>query len=110
VPPIGADATVGMLIRYATARSLAEMLRHDPGVRLGEDPEDVHQFRVGTPRLRSDLRTFAPARAAESRPIPLPDHRLGLLWSFPADGTLRLSAASIARYNREIHDLGGGWA
>ena len=33
------------------------MLHHDPGVRLG-DPEDVHQARVGTRRLRSDLRTF----------------------------------------------------
>ena len=28
-------------------------------VRLGEDPEDIHQFRVATRRLRSDLRTFA---------------------------------------------------
>jgi CHAD domain-containing protein len=35
-------------------------MRHDPGVRLGEDPEDVHQFRVATRRLRSDLRAFAP--------------------------------------------------
>jgi CHAD domain-containing protein len=33
---------------------------HDPGVRLGDDPEDVHQARVGTRRLRSDLRTFRP--------------------------------------------------
>src|SRR5581483_11001349 len=31
-----------------------------PGVRLGDDPEDVHQARVGTRRLRSDLRTFRP--------------------------------------------------
>jgi CHAD domain-containing protein len=60
VPPIGADATVSTLIRYATARSVTQILRHDPGVRLGEDPEDVHQFRVATRRLRSDLRTFAP--------------------------------------------------
>jgi CHAD domain len=60
VPRIGADATVDTLLRYATARSVAQILRHDPGVRLGEDPEDVHQFRVATRRLRSDLRTFAP--------------------------------------------------
>lgn len=60
VPPIGADATVSTLIRYATSRSVTQILRHDPGVRLGEDPEDVHQFRVATRRLRSDLRTFAP--------------------------------------------------
>ena len=60
VPPIGSDAAVSTLIRYATARSVAQILRHDPGVRLGEDPEDVHQFRVATRRLRSDLRTFGP--------------------------------------------------
>ena len=60
VPPIGADATVNTLIRYATSRSVTQILRHDPGIRLGEDPEDVHQFRVATRRLRSDLRTFAP--------------------------------------------------
>jgi CHAD domain-containing protein len=29
-------------------------------VRLGDDPEDVHQARVGTRRMRSDLRTFEP--------------------------------------------------
>jgi len=29
-------------------------------VRLGGEPEDVHQARVATRRLRSDLRTFAP--------------------------------------------------
>ena len=60
VPPVGADATVSTLLRYATSRSVTQILRHDPGVRLGEDPEDVHQFRVATRRLRSDLRTFAP--------------------------------------------------
>ena len=60
VPPIGPDATVSTLIRYATSRSVTQILRHDPGIRLGEDPEDVHQFPVATRRLRSDLRTFAP--------------------------------------------------
>ncbi len=60
IPPLGPDATVSALIRHATSRSLTQIMRHDPGVRLGEDPEDVHQFRVATRRLRSDLRTFAP--------------------------------------------------
>jgi CHAD domain-containing protein len=53
-------------------RSLAELLRqdlagaarrlfdHEAGVRLGEDPEAVHQARVGIRRLRSTLRTFQP--------------------------------------------------
>src|SRR5262245_11138942 len=38
----------------------ARMLAHDPGVRVGNDPEDVHQMRVATRRLRSVLKTAAP--------------------------------------------------
>jgi CHAD domain-containing protein len=34
------------------------LIRHDPGMRLDRHPEDVHQARVATRRLRSDLRTF----------------------------------------------------
>jgi CHAD domain-containing protein len=40
------------------ATSVEGLLRHDPGVRLGDDPEDVHRARVATRRLRSQLRTF----------------------------------------------------
>jgi len=65
VSPLGDDATVAHLVRHTVARSVAQMLRHDPGVRLGDDPEDVHQFRVATRRLRSDLRTFARLLDAE---------------------------------------------
>ena len=60
VIPLTADATVVDLVRHVLARSVAQILRHDPGVRLGDDPEDVHQLRVGARRLRSDLRSFAP--------------------------------------------------
>src|SRR5438270_317020 len=42
------------------ANARAGRVGHDPGVRLGDGPEDVHQARVGTRRLRSDLRTFRP--------------------------------------------------
>jgi len=38
----------------------ARMLAHDPGVRVGNDPEDLHQLRVATRRLRSVLKTAAP--------------------------------------------------
>ncbi|MGH2718331.1 MAG: CHAD domain-containing protein [Actinomycetota bacterium] len=53
-------ATAGQLVRRAIAASVERYLRQEPGVRLGEDPEAVHQARVATRRLRSDLRTFAP--------------------------------------------------
>ena len=58
VPEIGPDASVGELVRAAIGTSVVRLLRHDAGVRLGEDIEDVHQARVATRRLRSDLRTF----------------------------------------------------
>jgi CHAD domain-containing protein len=47
----------GVVLRALTS-SVVRLLRHDAGVRLGEDPEQVHQARVATRRLRSDLRTF----------------------------------------------------
>jgi CHAD domain-containing protein len=51
-------STAGELVRHAIAVSVASLMRHDPGVRLGDDPEDVHRARVATRRLRSQLRTF----------------------------------------------------
>jgi CHAD domain-containing protein len=55
---LGDDATVSAVVRETLVAAVTRMLRHDPGVRLGDDPEDVHQARVATRRLRSDLRTF----------------------------------------------------
>jgi CHAD domain-containing protein len=54
------DATVGELVRHAISTSVLRLVEHDHLVRLGDDPEGVHQARVATRRLRSDLRTFAP--------------------------------------------------
>lgn len=51
-------ATAGDAVRWALADSTAELLRNDPGVRRGGDPEAVHKARVATRRLRSHLRTF----------------------------------------------------
>ena len=48
----------GELVRHSIAVSVASLMRHDPGVRLGDDLEDVHRARVATRRLRSQLRTF----------------------------------------------------
>jgi CHAD domain-containing protein len=53
--PTGAD-----VVRSALSNSVASLLKHDIGVRIGDDPESVHQARVATRRLRSNLRTFKP--------------------------------------------------
>jgi len=55
---IGPDATAGDLVRRALATSVVRLVVHDPVIRLDDDPEGVHQARVATRRLRSDLRTF----------------------------------------------------
>ena len=44
-------------VQAAIARSVNRIVDNDAGTRLGE-VEPVHQMRVGTRRLRSDLRTF----------------------------------------------------
>jgi inorganic triphosphatase YgiF len=56
--PLTTTSTAGELVRHAIAVSVASLMRHDPGVRLGDAPEDVHRARVATRRLRSQLRTF----------------------------------------------------
>jgi CHAD domain-containing protein len=49
----------GVAVRAAIARGVRRIMLNDPHVRLG-DVEALHQMRVGTRRVRSDLRTFRP--------------------------------------------------
>ena len=53
------------VVRNTIAGSVQRLIAHDAGVRLGDDPEFVHQARVATRRLRSDLRTFRSLLDAE---------------------------------------------
>lgn len=58
VPTAARGVTVADVLQLAVADSVARLLSHTDGVRRGRDPEAVHQARVATRRLRSDLRTF----------------------------------------------------
>jgi len=60
-----AGATVEQVVRAAIVSAVERFLTHEPGLRTGTDPEDVHQARVATRRLRSDLRTFDEFVAAD---------------------------------------------
>src|SRR5215204_3650006 len=42
-------------------RHFATMLAHEPAVRLGEDPEELHDMRVATRRLRAALKLYKEA-------------------------------------------------
>ena len=43
-PQAGEDAPAIELLHVLLAEQLRELLRHDPGVRLGDDLEDVHRY------------------------------------------------------------------
>jgi CHAD domain-containing protein len=60
VPRFGVAPTAAEAVRRALALSVARLVLNDAAVRVGKDPEGVHQARVATRRLRSDLRTFRP--------------------------------------------------
>lgn len=73
------------------------MLAHDPGVRLGDDPEDIHQLRVATRRLRSTLRAAGPF-LADSRGE---DARAELSWLADLLGAVRDLDVLIERVRDE---------
>ena len=75
-----ADGPIGRL-RSVLARQYAEILRHDPGVRLDLDPEDVHRVRVAARRGRAVLRA--------ARPLLDPD------WSEPLRAELKWLGGSL---------------
>jgi len=60
VTPLTSKPTARQVIEAAFASSVARLLLQLPAARLGTDPEGVHQARVASRRMRSDLKTFEP--------------------------------------------------
>jgi len=106
-PPEVAPVTLGKkpsaadLVRQAISAAVDRIMRHDPGVRIGDDPEDVHQARVGTRRLRSDLRTFGALLDEEW----LASLREELRWLAGALGEVRDDDVLIDRLRRQAATL-----
>jgi len=65
VTPLPSKPTARQVIRSAFASSVARLLLQLPAARLGTDPEGVHQARVASRRMRSDLKTFEPLLETE---------------------------------------------
>ncbi len=63
-PPPASDAPALDHVRWALARHARWLFAHDPGARLGREPESLHQMRVATRQLRAVL------RAAKALMIP----------------------------------------
>lgn len=62
-PPLGRRATIADVVRLSIANGYERLLDNDYRLRLepgDPSPHAVHQARVATRRLRSDLKTFSP--------------------------------------------------
>lgn len=100
-PRPGADAA--QVLRHRLAAGAAGLVRHDPGVRLGQDDEEVHQARVALRRLRSHLSTLAPlVDPGWSR------HWAGeIKWSAGELGSVRDADVLLGRLGRRVAELDG---
>jgi CHAD domain-containing protein len=94
------DAPIGLL-RAMLGRQYAEILRHDPGVRLDLDPEDVHRLRVAVRRSRAVLRAARPVLDPEwSEPL-----RAELKWLGGSLGPRRDLDVLVTRLQEQIAEL-----
>jgi CHAD domain-containing protein len=78
------------------------MVEHEPGTRLGADPEDLHQMRVATRRARAVLRVARPLLDAER----VDELRAELKWLGTALGQVRDLDVLIAHLREEATSLG----
>lgn len=88
-------------LRAMLERQYAQILLHDPGVRLDLDPEDVHRLRVAVRRSRAVLRAARPLLDPEwSEPL-----RDELKWLGGSLGRRRDVDVLIAHLERETEQL-----
>jgi CHAD domain-containing protein len=97
--PSGAAALDHVL--RAMRSQYAAIRVHEPGVRAGADPEELHQMRVAVRRLRAILRAVRPLFAAG----PLTDLRRELRWLGSALGAARDADVFHAYMRAEIASL-----
>ena len=89
------------VVQVAIANGTLRLVANDPVVRLGEDPEGVHQARVATRRLRSDLRTFRSVLDEEwSEPL-----RDELKWLGALLGAVRDTEVLLERLEERVDGL-----
>ena len=55
---IGPAMTLGDVAFAVLRRQFADMRAHEPGTRIGEDPEELHDMRVATRRMRAAMKVF----------------------------------------------------
>jgi CHAD domain-containing protein len=102
VPPANEDGStaVGEAALAEVRRLLGAWLAHEPGARLGHDPEELHQLRVTARRLDATLSLFK-----QHLPAPLLKARKtakSLLRSLGATRDLDVQLASLNAYCEEL--------
>ena len=81
-------------VAFAVLRTqFAEMLDHEPGTRLGEDPEELHDMRVPTRRMRAAMKVFEGALPERASWL-----REELRWVAQALGEVRDLDVQIERF------------
>jgi CHAD domain-containing protein len=68
--PLAEGPSAQQLALLELRRHLAAWMRHEPGARLGRDPEELHQLRVAARRIEATLGLFKhqlPSRLVHSR-------------------------------------------
>ncbi|MBW8825130.1 MAG: CYTH and CHAD domain-containing protein [Acidobacteria bacterium] len=108
LPPELAEVTLGkrptaaQVLRAGLTRSVRRLIDHDVLVREGADPEGVHQARVATRRLRSDLRVYE-SLLQPGWVDPLRDE---LSWLADRLGGVRDADVLLSRLERQLSELG----
>ena len=98
--------TVGELVAGAIAQATAQLLAHDPAIRLDGKPEDIHKARVATRRLRSDLKSLE----VWCDPFRVTGLRQEVQWFGELLGRVRdadVLPATIAARGEQLTDLDG---
>ncbi len=78
------DISIGEVGFVALRRHLAAMITHEPGTRIGDDPEELHDMRVAVRRLRAATTVFA-----DVLPVRAQSLRAQLTWVADALGAVR---------------------
>jgi triphosphatase len=101
---VTATSTMGELAYAVIRRQLGVLAAKEPGTRLGEDPEDLHDMRVATRRLRAALSVFA-----EVLPVRALTYRAELGWLGAVLGAVRDLDVQIEGLG-DMSDTLAGWS
>lgn len=66
---VDASQTIGETAFAVMREQFGEFLAHEPGTRLGDDPEELHDMRVASRRLRAAMSIFEEALPVRARSL-----------------------------------------